>query len=199
MGDLIYLSDIKKTSILDQLGNDDTDFDALAKKMMKDADRQLRTEYEMYRYNLQMTHFSHNDIRDKVASNVKKLFKFQTAQTEVKLVDGRIDILATNKNQFVGIEIKKIAQANEAEQFIRYKKELDQIYGETSRLIVLASRFTDKLLSSELNGIELWRYEVWWKKSNKPKFLIDEIRVCRLTEDNIYKRLFEDKIEMLKK
>jgi hypothetical protein len=93
---------------------------------------------------------------------------------------------------------------NEAEQFICYRNELNQLYGSNSRLIVLASRFTDGLLSCELNGIELWRYEIWWKKTkqlknNKIKYSIDEIRVCQLNEDNVYTRLFEDRIQNYKR
>jgi hypothetical protein len=80
MRDLVYLPNTGTTlfEVFNEIEKIEEEnpinFDELAKSMLKNAESQVRTEHEMYRFNLQVKYFSHNEIRNEVASKVRKLF-----------------------------------------------------------------------------------------------------------------------------
>ncbi|GKS12909.1 hypothetical protein YDYSY3_39090 [Paenibacillus chitinolyticus] len=198
MQDIISLIQSVSKAIIRYEHENPIDYNKMGQLLLKNVDRRLRTEHEMLRFNRQLDNISHDQVKDYVASKSLQLFNLVLEKKEATLIKSRIDILTRDKNDnYVGIEIKKIARFNEAEQFVRYKNELVDRYGPESRLIVLGSRFTPDLLEQPLEGIELWRYEVWRKtRKHRNQNLIDILRVCMLTGslDNIYCSLFEDKI-----
>ncbi|MCP1186493.1 hypothetical protein [Paenibacillus sp. 1781tsa1] len=97
-------------------------FDLIGRKMLKQAERRVRSSREKYRFKNQLRNITHNEIKDHVGK-MKKLFSFTLVKIEATRVKGRIDILEVDRNnRYVGVEIKKFANKAELGRFQQYNK-----------------------------------------------------------------------------
>lgn len=181
--------------------------DEVEKKYPFDVDMAFESLNEQYRQTIensrrkrQTSMFNHDHIKNYIADNLKKVFPgYKLVGKEVTLINGRIDLLTKDPDENTcGIELKKNTLHTDYEQFLQYHDELEEIYGNDARLIILSSSYQGKFLKLDCSHFELWRYEIFWErfvsKKKERQYSIKQMKAIPYDKDSSYIGLFASEL-----